>query len=187
MDINYESATLLIHWLMDHAAEAVYGAIVLGVSGKLWKLAIRAIRYGPVFVRRWKRRSQRRFTLKLRKYALDSMLLSLEISRSSTYLILFWVSGMLWLISTVFALIFIPAAHQYPNLTVGLAALPMYCFELAWVFKSNHVTDALKRRQRIALRKANLHKQTSMPTLEKSVAFRGATPSLNHAEPSQAV
>ncbi|MDT4864850.1 hypothetical protein FQZ97_996240 [compost metagenome] len=141
--------------------------MILWLLAKAKSLMGRLMTHGPIAFRKWRRRRIRSFILCLREYERDPMLLQLEINRSGVYLTLFWVCVLLWLPLSFFLLLYIPAAREWPNLTITSATPPMYIFEVLWIIKSSTLSDVFKRRKVMTsrlLRKAAT-RATTKPTL----------------------
>lgn len=141
-----------IPWLLQTCIAGFIGAIITLLMPRIGRRISNYWELIPRALQRWRRKYFRWFIQRAQAIDRDPMLLQLEINRSGVYLALFWVCVLVWIFMSATLFVLVPAARDWPNLTIGLCTLPMYAFEFAWLLKSTQVDNVFKRRKRRAER-----------------------------------
>lgn len=99
-------------------------------------------------IRLWVRKRQLRHLEWLRRIRTDGPAITREIVRSYAYLILFWISFLLWLFILGNKLVF-PDAAKPSHIGLIFLSCPTYCFEICWLRRSSRVDAILRNRNKI--------------------------------------
>lgn len=99
-------------------------------------------------LRLWVRKRKLRHVNWLRQIRTDSPAITREIARSYAYLILFWISFLLWLFVLGNKLVF-PDAAKPSHIGLIFLSCPTYCFEICWLRRSSRVDAILRNRNKI--------------------------------------
>ncbi len=141
----------LLNWMWQKGAEALYGPLVIYLASVLWKKARAVAAKKPSSFRQWARGSEKRNLLWLRRYRFDTAWIGREVSRGHTCQILFLLWFGLWVIAMglreTFNVTGTPLAKS-PGSAI-LSALPMYAFEICWIYYSGRAAKLIKHRQKI--------------------------------------
>lgn len=148
--------TFDIAWFQNALAHTVFTFLALPLLVWISRRISSFWKPVPKALERLRRRYMRWFLKHAQAIDRDPMLLQLEINRSGVYLTLFLVCFLVWIVASAALFAAVPVMRDWPNLTIGISALPMYAFEFAWLLKSTKVDNVFKRRRRRAQRGVSL-------------------------------
>lgn len=150
-------ALKLTSWLWENTAIALYGA------GLLWatKLAIRRLKAvveaSTTRLLKKLRQINKRLDMRkcrwIRKYRFDTVWIDREVSRAHTSQIICLLWFGLWIIAMGLKETFLVTNTTLAKspATALISALPLYFFEIAWMWHASRASELIKYRQKVRI------------------------------------